>query len=271
MKKVIIAADYSSLEPRIFAHCSGSKTLQAVYSRGEDLYSRVAIDVLKVPNVSAMEDAPNYLKKVAPEMRQAAKVFTLEVPYNASAWMVAMSMGYFTDKGKVDIQRGQKLIDDYLNSYPELREYMARCKYNATRKGYVTNEFGRIRNLYKAKEIFDQYGMDVLYSRYPEHAPIKRMLKGLLNAACNHPVQSTAADVVNRAMIELGREYRKRNLPASIRLQVHDEIVVIADYEAREEAAHWLTHCMANNEYTKRLLVPLTAEAKIGYTLAEVK
>jgi DNA polymerase-1 len=277
VKKVIIAADYSSLEPRIFAHWSGSKSLQAVYEKGEDLYSRVAIDVLQIPNVSANPNDLNYLGTVAKHIRQEAKIFTLMVPYNAAAGQVAIQMGYLKDNGKPDFQRGQDLIDKYLTAFPELREYMAKCKYMATRKGYVENLFGRRREMPECKELFENHGWDLLNKNYAEYQgllPERSQFKAMLNAACNFPIQSTAADVVNKAMIELSELFNQQNWTlqqASIRLQVHDEIIVVVDEDKADVAVQLIQKAMCDNKFTKKLLVPLECSPVIATNLAEAK
>jgi DNA polymerase I-like protein with 3'-5' exonuclease and polymerase domains/intein/homing endonuclease len=72
---VLVDADYSALEPRAFAHMSGDEVLRDVFRKGEDLYSRIAIDVFKVDGVSANPNHPNYLGAVQKEFRQKTKVF----------------------------------------------------------------------------------------------------------------------------------------------------------------------------------------------------
>ena len=274
MSKVIIAADYSSLEPRIFAHWSGSQTLRNVYADGLDLYSVVAINVLGVKGVSAREGDSNYLGKVNKPVRQETKIFTLLVPYNGNAYQVCVSMNYFLPNGKPDFRKGQALIDKYLDAFPELRDYMGRCKYNAMYKGYVANEYGRIRNLSKAKDLVSQYGEVLLDKRYAESMGLlteRGILKSSLNAACNFPIQSTAADVVNRAMIEISREFKRKRVPATIRLQIHDELVAIAEEAAQDEAKYIIKNGMENNEFAKRLTVPLVATPIIARNLSDAK
>lgn len=274
MSKVIISADQSSLEPRIFAHCSGSETLRATYRTGLDLYSVIAINVLGVKGYSADPNHPDYLGKKNKALRQITKIFTLQVPYNAASGQVAVSMGYYTKTGKLDFKRAQDLIDAYLNAFPELRTYMNTCKYNAMYKGYVTNEYGRRKDLSKAKELVSLYGEDLLDKRYAEAMGLdkeRRTLKGLLNAACNFPIQSTGADLLNKGMIDLSRGLRAEKLDASIRLNCHDELIVIADRSIRGRVCELMIEHMTQNDFAKRLTVSLEVVPIIGLNLAEVK
>lgn len=75
MARKIIAADLQAAEVRIFAHFSGDVRLQSVFTKGEDIYSRVAIDVFDKPQFSAHPDDPNFLKRVAEDLRNKSKVF----------------------------------------------------------------------------------------------------------------------------------------------------------------------------------------------------
>lgn len=274
MSKIIVSADQSSLEPRIFAHCSGSETLRATYRTGLDLYSVIAIDVLGVKGYSADPNHPDYLGAKNKAVRQETKIFTLQVPYNASSGQVAVSMGYYTKSGKLDFKRAQELIDRYLNAFPELRTYMNTCKYNAMYKGYVTNEYGRRKDLSNAKALVAQYGEILLEKRYAEAMdlmPQRRNLKGMLNAACNFPIQSTAADLINKCAIDTARAFKAEQLDATLRLNVHDELVVIADSTIADRVCELMKFHMTQNSFAKRLSIPLEVTPIIGHNLAEVK
>lgn len=274
MKKYkIIAADYLQCEPRIFAHYSGEKRLQSVFDSDDDFYSVIAIDVMGLHQYSANPKDDNFLKKLAPDIRQLAKVIALAIPYGALEFQIAAQLGYIKN-GRVDSDRGAKLISQYLRAYPNLHKYMKRQELMAKRDGYVTNLFGRVRQIPDAKRLYDQYGDALLDSRWAKQKGLeeeRKDYKSALNIAKNSPIQSTAADIVNMAMIELSRYFVENNLDASIRLQVHDEVAVIAEETIAEHVANKLEHYMCNNKYALQLNVKLEAEAKIGNTLKEVK
>ena len=73
--RIVIDADYESLEPHCFASVSGDKKLQEIFDNGWDFYSYVAIQTEKLNGVSADKKADNYLKKLDPVKRNKAKVF----------------------------------------------------------------------------------------------------------------------------------------------------------------------------------------------------
>lgn len=269
----IVAADYSQAEPRIFAHYSGEKRLQSVFDSDDDFYSVIAIDVMGLHQYSANPKDPNFLKKLAPEIRQLAKVIALAIPYGAKAFQIAAQLGYMKN-GRVDSDRGDKLIRQYLRAYPNLHKYMVRQEMMAKKQGYVTNLFGRVRQIPDAKALHAEYGDALLDTRWAKQRGLEELRKdyqSALNVAKNSPIQSTAADIVNMAMVELSQYLIDNKLDASVRLQVHDELVCIAEESIAEHVGKKLEHFMCNNKYALQLDVKLAAEAKIGDTLKEVK
>ena len=76
-------------------------------------------------------------------------------------------------------------------------------------------------------------------------------------AAMNTPIQGTAADIMKIAMIKVFNEIKKRNLKSKIVLQVHDEMMIEAPIEEKEEIKKIIADCM---QAAAELKVPLIAE-----------
>lgn len=274
MKRKLIAADLSSAEARIFAHYSGDKRLQEVYFKGEDLYSRVAIDVFNRPDLSAHPEDDNYLKKLDPDLRNLVKVFVLAVVYGASGFQIAAGLGYVDKNGRVDSDRGQALIDKYLSTYPNLKKYMIRQELMFKKQGYVRNMFGRIRRFDEAHALYKRYGDQLLDSRWAKQNKLsveRSILKKALNAAKNFPIQSVCSGVMNRAMIELGRWIEDSKLDIHILLQVHDELILECPEDLVGIASEKLKYYMENNKFANMLGVPLVATPIVGDNLSECK
>jgi DNA polymerase I-like protein with 3'-5' exonuclease and polymerase domains len=261
----IVNADWSALEPRIFAHTSQEDRLIGVYESGEDLYSRVAIDVFGLTGVSAKESDSNYLKKVNPEFRQKAKVFCLAVVYGANAGKISEVM-------KVEYQEADRIIKAYLNAYPKLKKYITDCHYAAKRKGFVKAESGRIRHLPKAKQLYDKHGS--LLTNRTKCKIGKRLnlyyeFRNYLNNSTNFPIQGMASYVCNQSMLATARALKKAGLSdAYVALQVHDEITVLCDEKNTDKVLDILRDSMEN---TIKLSVPLIAEPLVGDRLSEAK
>lgn len=260
----IVNADFSQLEPCCFATMSGDQKLQDVFRKGEDLYSRIAIDVFKMHHLSASKKDPNFLKKVSPEFRGKAKIFTLAVPYGAEESRIGQAMS-------CDRKEASSIIKAYLNAYPELKKYMTACNWSVKKNGYVKTKFGRIRHLPLAKILFDKYGNDLLDWRWAKHRNLldeRRKFKNYLNNAKNFPIQGLAAHIVNRSMIAIAREFIAQEIDGYIALQVHDEITCIVREDQAELAKAILKKCM---ETTTTVDVPLVAEPLIAQNWAEAK
>jgi DNA polymerase I-like protein with 3'-5' exonuclease and polymerase domains len=158
--KKVVDADYSSLEPVCFGHMSEEPGLRDIFISGKDLYSQVAIDVNKLNGVySSDKKAANFLKKHKPELRQLWKVPTLGIVYGMEEARLMQSIGCTRPEAAA-------IIKGYLNTYPNLRKYMAECDKSAKLKGYVETIFGRRRHLSKAKAYYDRYGDELLDYRW---------------------------------------------------------------------------------------------------------
>ena len=276
---VLVNADYSSLEPRAFAFMSGDKGLKEVYWNNLDLYSKISIDVLGLKGVSAVETDKNFLKKVDPEARQRAKVFSLSVPYGASAYRLAEQL-------KMEQEDAQDLLDKYLDTYPGLKDYMRKSEFMAMKHGYVTNIVGRKKRFKLVNIMYNKYGIkditiqavNQLWSRVPnirqnfESAKhLYRAARNELNLAKNFRIQSLAASIVNAASVSIQEIINKNKMKTKIVLNVHDEITLLAPKEEAEEAAKILKECMENNWVTQKLDVPMQADPIITTVLSEAK
>ena len=84
-------------------------------------------------------------------------------------------------------------------------------------------------------------------------------------AAMNTPIQGTAADIMKIAMIKVYQEIRKRNLKSKIVLQVHDEMMIEAPEEEKEEIKEILKQSMENAITLNVPLIADISEAKNWY------
>jgi DNA polymerase I-like protein with 3'-5' exonuclease and polymerase domains len=260
----VVNADYSSLEPVCFAHVSGDEKLRNIFRNGEDLYSRIAIETFGLNQYSAIKKDPMYLKLHKPEIRQTSKVFCLAVPYGAEASRIS-------DELKVTYKEADDIIRRYLNGFPNLSRYMNRCNYEAKTKGFVKTELGRVRHLKEARSIYTLYGDQIIDYKYAKKnglTDVRRKFKTCLNNAKNFPIQGLAAHIVNRAMIQIAREFKKQNIDGWIALQVHDEITCIINELQADLAAKIIKNCMEN---TTKISVPLNADPMIADNWGEAK
>jgi DNA polymerase I-like protein with 3'-5' exonuclease and polymerase domains len=270
---VFIDDDYESLEPRVFADDAGDQALIDIFLNDEDFYSKVGIGAEKLSGVSADKKAPNFLKKVNPIARQNAKSYALGIRYG----MKDVKLSYTLNISK---EEAQKIIDNYFDSFPGLKQSMDNYLNEVKKYGTVTSKFGRVRHLSRAREIYKKFGDMILDFKVLPRLAFKHKIKldelkvirkeynNLLNNALNFPIQSAAASLVNRAAIAMSRAFLSEGLDAWVSIQIHDELVVSCSEECKYRAAEIVKDCMEN---TNKLKMPLIAEPQFAYNLRDGK
>jgi DNA polymerase I len=222
---VIMAADYSQIELRIMAHLSGDPGLLRAFAEGRDVHEATAAEMFGVEPAA-----------VTGEQRRAAKAINFGLMYGMSAFGLAARL----DVGRAD---AQQYIDRYFDRYPGVRRYMDETRAQARAQGYVETVEGR--RLY----LPDIRSRNKQSQQYAERAAI------------NAPMQGTAADIIKRAMIAVDHWIQASAAPATLVMQVHDELVL----EVREDAvAAVQTEVTALMMGAAHLRVPLNVGVGVG-------
>ncbi len=87
-------------------------------------------------------------------------------------------------------------------------------------------------------------------------------------AAINAPIQGTAADIIRRAMIRMPNAIK--NLPATMLLQVHDELIFEVDEDACDAVIAVVKGVMETaSDPAVKLDVPIVVDAGIGDNWAQ--
>lgn len=219
--KVYIDADYSQIELRVLAHLSEDKHMIEAFKNGEDIHRQAASKVFGIP-----------VEEVTKEQRSSAKAVNFGIVYGISEFGLGQQLGINRNKAK-------EYIEQYLTEYSGVRIFMQESIKKAKGNGYSMTMFGRRR------EIAELKSNNYMVRQFGERA------------AMNTPVQGTAADIMKIAMIKVFKELQKRNLKTKIVLQVHDEMMLEAPIEEKEEVKKLLQECM---ESAASLKVPLIAE-----------
>lgn len=254
--KVFVGADYSQLEPRVFASVSQDERLLKCFSDGDDFYSVIGATVFsKTDCTLKKDDSPNSFPVKYKKLREVAKVIALATPYGTTANRMAGSL-------KKSQEEAAQIIRDYFDSYPSVEKMMLDSHEQAKANGVVYNLYGRPRRMPKAKEITKKYGN-------AKHEDLPYEARNILNLAMNHRVQSTAASITNRAMIRFMESAKLAGIICQIVIMVHDEIVVECLERDAEDVAVLLKDAMENATLLPG--VQLIAEPKIANNLADLK
>ena len=223
---VLLSADYSQVELRIFAAVTKDPALVQAFLDDSDIHSQTARRVFGLA-----DDAP-----VTPDQRRQAKTINFAVIYGAGPFRVSAELGIPQKDASV-------LIKAYLSSYPGVREYIDKTLDKARECGYVQTLFGRRR-----------YVPDLLSGNFQFRQAAER-------EAANMPIQGTAADIMKLAMIKVDHDLRESGIPASMILQVHDELLFECAPEDVGRLAALVRHAM---ETAYEMDVKLGVEVKSG-------
>jgi len=274
----VIDADYESLEPHCFASVTGDTALQEIFNKNWDFYSTVAIkteklneDKVRFPNgVSADKSAPNYLKKLDAPARNKAKAYSLGIAYGMEAYALKMTLG-------VDQKTAEKLVQGYLDGFPQLKAWRENSRLQVKAHGYIKNYVGRVRHLPKVqktyikfqdkmmdwrfrKDLERTYGKDIVLQAYRDY-------RNGLNNCLNFQLQSLAAAVVNRAALKINLKAKELGIDAICQAQVHDQLIINVDNKDAEMFAPYVQEIMENT--TKLPGVTLKAPPEIANNWAE--
>lgn len=270
---IFVDDDYESAEPRTFAHISGDQSIKDIFLNGEDFYSKIAILVLGLNDVSADKKAPNYLGKLNKSLRQQAKAFSLGIPYGMSGYKLSFEIG-------VSVEQADELVKKYLSAFPALREWMQRTEQSVKMYGKVKAETGRVRHFPRAVTLYQRHGERVLDSlslwKDYHHAPelyegmkkIRRELRNYIANGNNFQIQSRVASMMNLACIAIAKEFKAKNLDAKIVAQIHDELIV----HCKEDIKHVVGEIIQRNmESAAPCSVPMIAIPSYGKNFKEAK
>lgn len=228
----LLSSDYSQVELRIFAHMSNATNLIQAFIDDKDIHTKTASDIYKVS-----------MDEVTKDMRRTAKAVNFGILYGISSFGLSEDLG-------IDIGTAKKFIDNYLETYPGIKEYMEEEKSDAYKYGYV-------KTLMNRKRVIEE----LQSKNFMIRSSGERM-------ALNTPIQGTAADILKKAMVEIYDEFNKRNLKSKMIIQVHDELVFNVLDEELEEVKLIVRDIMEN---TFKLSVPLKVEIEVGNDWYEAK
>jgi DNA polymerase-1 len=229
---VLLDADYSQIELRVLAHITGDKNMIEAFNSNEDIHTTTASKVFGIP-----------VNEVSPMMRSRAKAVNFGIVYGIGDFSLAQDIG-------VTKKEAKRYIDEYLNKYSSVKEYMHDTVEKGKELGFVTTVFNRRRYLPELKS-----------SNFHMRAFGERI-------AMNTPIQGTAADIIKISMVRVYNELKKRKLKSRLILQVHDELIIETEKTELDEVSKLLKDCMEN---AVSLAVPLTVDVKYGETWYETK
>lgn len=229
---IFVDADYSQIELRVLAHISKDKNMIEAFCNNEDIHAQAASKVFNIP-----------LEEVTKEERTKAKAVNFGIVYGISEFGLGEQLGVSRKKAK-------EYIEQYLDKYSGIKEFMTNIVEETKEKGYVETLYHRRR-----------YVPELKSNNY-----MVRQFGG--RVAMNTPIQGTAADIMKIAMINVYNKLKENNLKSKLIVQVHDEILVETLESEKEQVKQIVKEEMEN---VIKLKVPLLAEVEEGYNWYEAK
>lgn len=229
--KVLVSLDYSQIELRILAHIAGIDALKEAFKDGQDIHAATASEMFNVP-----------LDEMTPDVRRQAKAINFGVIYGISGFGLARNL-------RIPRAEAQGFIDRYFERFPGIRTYMDDTKAFAKEHLFVETLFGR------------KIHTPEINAKGPGAGFAGR-------AAINAPIQGTAADIIRRAMVRMDDAIE--GIPATMLLQVHDELVFEVDEDATDALISKAKEVMEGAAHPAvHLSVPITVDAGQGANWAE--
>nr|WP_265101197.1 DNA polymerase I [Staphylococcus argenteus] len=229
---VILSADYSQIELRVLAHITQDESMKEAFINGDDIHTATA---MKVFGVEA--------DQVDSLMRRQAKAVNFGIVYGISDYGLSQSLGITRKKAKA-------FIDDYLASFPGVKQYMSDIVKDAKALGYVETLLHRRRYI-------------------PDITSRNFNLRGFAErTAMNTPIQGSAADIIKLAMVKFSEKMKDTTYQAKLLLQVHDELIFEVPKSEVESFSEFVEDIMEN---ALQLDVPLKVDSSYGATWYDAK
>lgn len=229
---VFVDADYSQIELRVLAHCSGDEQLIKAYREEADIHRITASQVFHVP-----------FDEVTDSQRRNAKAVNFGIVYGISSFGLSQDLS-------ITRKEAAKYIEDYFHTYPGIKAFLDDAVAHAKENGYVKTLFGRRRPV-------------------PELASSNFMQRSFgERVAMNAPIQGTAADIMKIAMIGVNKRLKEQKLKSRLVLQVHDELLIEAHHAEIAIVKEILREEM---EQAASLDVPLEIDMHTGKNWYEAK
>ena len=228
----LVAVDYSQIDLRVLAHFSQDPKLLEAFVAGRDVHLETAMEIFN----KKQED-------ITHADRQVAKTVNFGIIYGMSAHGLSETL-------EIDQKQAAYFIETYFKKYPMVKDYLEKSKQFAVESGYSTTLGGHKRHIPELKS-------DNHYMR-----------KSGERMAINHPIQGSAAEIIELAMVAIDEKLKKKKLSSYMILQIHDELL----FEVVEREKQSMTSMIKlEMENIVKLDVPLLVTIKIGKNWGEMK
>lgn len=242
----IISCDYSQAELRTVAELADDEAMIAAFQPGapdffDDLMTKIWPD--DYPTIEAYEAFKHEHPKTAKNKRALVKSCVYGLNYNRGVRAIATAL-------EQPLEAAQHVVDQYLGSYPGLRDWQTRVKHSVGRKE-------------EDAERRTKFGMAYNPLFVPDNNYASTQ-----NEALAFVPQSTANDICLNAAIKINEQVGQYG--AKLIGLVHDATYVECPEETVEECSRMMEREMSKAATLVFNRVPFVAEAEVGNNWEEV-
>lgn len=223
--RILVGADFGSQELCIAASMAKCQAWIDTMLAGADLHSSNSGRIFgkKWSDLEGEADEHGcWNNPVTPEgikMRKHSKAISFGMLFGGGPKMLANRLN-------ISMKEAKELIASFFGAFPELKNFLEGCSANALDKLY-------------SESCAPFYG-----KRFYEQAADPREEGAIKRAGRNHPVQGSAAEMTELAMVYLKKEIDALDYDVFIKLVIHDEIWVDCPEDKAEEVKDMLEKCM---------------------------
>lgn len=239
-KRALVHGDYSQIELRIMAWESRDAAMLDCYTSGRDLHTETARAILRRSDITEEE-------------RSHAKTANFMTLYGGGAARLAR----ITKRTEAWAER---FLRDWQATFPGILDWKRDIRTQLLDQGWVANAFGRRRRL----PIFFAGGT--------------RMYDKMLRQACNHPIQGTAGEICNMAMVLVDDKLRELVPGAWVYGAVHDSVLVECRWTDRKRVGNIMRRVMEDTNsviqafgHDIHIDVPTPVDVTVGRCWAEME
>lgn len=253
--KIIIGIDFSQIEPRLLAHLANDYSMKQAYIEGRDLYVEMASKVFKLDEKYCQDGQYDPTGTFQP--RKVIKAVLLGIMYGMGARTLSGNIGISEEYAK-------QIIADFMETYPDVANYIQGRHDHAEAYEFVTTMFGRKRrfpehrqNAAKYKKLMrdarNRLGREPAEFIWDEKDTLPYKMKQAIwdvgkhyhvvnRQSVNATIQGSAADVMKLAMVILYEHCKKMGY--KMVATVHDEVLIEMDETATREEIEELAAIM---------------------------
>ena len=161
---MLLGSDFSQQEPRLLSQFSQDTNMINAYKNGKDLYATIAMGVYHNKYEDNLEFNPDGTPSAdGAKRRSSCKSLLLGIMYGRGVASIAEQI-------KGTVEEAQQIIDNFYNSFPQVKKWIQESEEFAKKTGYVSDLWGRRRRL-----------PDILLPQYTIRYKDKNMANGDFN------------------------------------------------------------------------------------------